>query len=121
MESGKTMAILSYILLLVGIPLCILPLFTKENAFSLYHAKQAMMVWLLGLATFVGLVILSPLACLCAPVMPIIALGAGLAMLVLTIFGIIAAVKPAVTPLPVVGEWGERLFRGVRMNPQAPA
>lgn len=121
MESGKTMAILSYVLLLVGIPLCILPLFTKENPFSLYHAKQAMMVWLASLAGFVALLVLSPLACFCAPLFPVLALGLGLGLLVLTIFGIIAAVKPAVQPVPVIGEWAERLFRGVQMQPRPPA
>jgi uncharacterized membrane protein len=119
MESGKTMAILSYALLLVGVPLCLLPLFTRENAFSLYHAKQATTLWLGALIAVVVLVLISPLMCLCPPAIPVLGPAIGVGFLVLTIFGLIAAVKPEVKPVPLLGSLAERVWRGLQMTPRA--
>ena len=45
-ENGKVMAILSYIPI-VGLIVSIVSLATKDNTFALYHAKQALTVWII--------------------------------------------------------------------------
>ena len=47
-EDGKAFAMLSYGLSLIGIPFFLVPLIMRNNEFSLYHAKQCLMMWLAG-------------------------------------------------------------------------
>ena len=47
-EDGKIFAILSYVLNFVGLPFFLVPLIMRNNAFSLYHAKQCLMWWIAG-------------------------------------------------------------------------
>ena len=50
MEEGKAFAILSYVLNFLGIPFWLVPLIMRNNSFSLYHAKQYLILWLAGAA-----------------------------------------------------------------------
>src|ERR1017187_6286826 len=46
-DSGKTMAILSYIpIAFIGLIVSIVSISTKNNAFALYHAKQALTLYI---------------------------------------------------------------------------
>ena len=80
----------------------------RNNAFSLYHAKQCLMLWLVGI---VGGILSAVLAVVCVGVI----LGLLLAIfgLVLTIMGIINASNGVVKSLPVIGRWGEDWFKGI--------
>jgi uncharacterized membrane protein len=80
----------------------------RNNDFSLYHAKQCMMIWLLGLA---GGAIAAPLCAVCIGfiILPVLIL----AILVLLIMGIIAASSGEAKPLPLIGAWGEEWFKGI--------
>ena len=50
-DSGKTMAILSYIpVAFVGLIVAIVSISQKNNAFSLYHAKQALTLYICAIA-----------------------------------------------------------------------
>jgi hypothetical protein len=40
-ESGRTLALLSHLGIIFGLPLFIIPLITRDNALSLHHAKAA--------------------------------------------------------------------------------
>ena len=105
---GKAFAVLSYVLSLIGLPFFLVPLIMRNNAFSLYHAKQCLMLWLVGI---VGGILSAVLAVICVGVI----LGLLLAIfgLVLTIMGIINASNGVVKPLPVIGPWGEDWFKGI--------
>jgi len=105
---GKAFAVLSYVLSLIGLPFFLVPLIMRNNAFSLYHAKQCLMLWLVGI---VGGILSAVLAVVCIGVV----LGLLLAVfgLVLTIMGIINASNGVVKPLPVIGRWGEDWFKGI--------
>jgi hypothetical protein len=52
-EEGKAFAILSYVLSLIGLPFFLVPLITRNNAFSLFHAKQCLLLWLAGVVVSV--------------------------------------------------------------------
>ena len=46
-DSGKTMAILAYIpIALIGLIVSIISVSTKSNAYALYHAKQALTLYI---------------------------------------------------------------------------
>jgi uncharacterized membrane protein len=108
-EEGKTFAILSYALSLIGIPFFIVPLIMRNNEFSLYHAKQNLILWLAGIAVYIVGLILSAIC-----IGFIILLAGGIALLVLTIMGLVNAVQGEAKPLPLIGPWGEEWFKGLR-------
>ena len=108
-EEGKVFAILSYVLTFICIPFFLLPLILRNNRFSLYHAKQCLMLWLAGIVLSA---ISVPLTVICIGVilLPI----AGVFLVVLNIMGLINAVKEEQKPIPVIGKWGEDWFKGLQ-------
>jgi len=108
-EEGKVFAILTYALSFVGLPFFLVPLIMRNNDFSLYHAKQCLILWLAGV---VGSVLSSILMAVCigAILLPIVLVFC----LVLNIIGLINAVKAETKPLPLIGKWGEDWFKGIR-------
>src|SRR6056297_1723406 len=107
-EEGKAFSILSYALGIVGIPFFLVPLIMRNNSFSLFHAKQCLMIWLTAI---VGGVISSILAVICIGL--ILGLILGIFLLVVSIMGIISASNGEVKPLPVIGQWGVEWFKGL--------
>ena len=107
-EEGRTFAILSYVLSLIGIPFFLVPLIMRNNEFSLYHSKQCLMLWLAGL---VIAVIGAPLMAICIGfiLVPI----AGIMLLVLTIMGLMNAVKGKQEAVPVIGKYADDWFKGI--------
>jgi len=108
-DDGKTFAILSYVISLIGLPFFIVPLVMRNNDFALYHAKQCLMLWIAGA---IGGAICSILSFLCIGflLIPVLLIG----MLVLEVMGILNAVGGKVKPLPIIGKWGEEWFKGLR-------
>lgn len=105
-EEGKVFAVLSYALNFVGIPFFLVPLIMRNNEFSLYHAKQSLLIWLAALVT--GLVNVIP--CLGQ----IVWLVAVIFLAVLNIMGLINASKSIQKPVPLIGQWAEDWFKGLR-------
>ena len=109
MEEGKTFAILSYVLNFVGLPFFLVPLIMRNNEFSLYHAKQCLMLWLAGfvlssvsgvlMAVCIGFILL-PASCIF--------------ILVLNIMGLINTTKGEMKPVPLIGKWGDDWFKGIK-------
>ena len=106
---GQTFAILTYALSLTLLPFFFLPLILRNNSFSLYHAKQSLVLWILGI---VSLYVGSLLMVFCVGVAIIAATS--VLLIVLNIVGLIHAIKGEQKPLPLVGEWAEAWFRGIR-------
>lgn len=100
-ESGKALAILSYI---IGI-LCIIPLIQRDNAFSLFHAKQVLLLLIIGFGS--GAVNVIP--CLGQ----VVSLVLMLAILIFAIIGLINAIKGEMKPLPLIGKLAEDWFKGI--------
>lgn len=53
-EDGKPMAVLSHMSILFGLPIFLIPIIRRDNAFALHHAKSAMVVFLLFILAFVA-------------------------------------------------------------------
>ncbi|MDD5705242.1 MAG: hypothetical protein PHR35_04915 [Kiritimatiellae bacterium] len=101
-EAGKTFAILSYIISI----LCLVPLIQKDNAFSLYHAKQVLLL----LITSVALMVVNVIPCLGQ----IVSMVGFLGVLVLVIIGLINAIKGEAKPLPLIGKLAETWFKDIQ-------
>lgn len=108
-EEGKPFAILSYALNFIGLPFFLVPLILRNNEFSLYHAKQCLLLWLLGIA---GAVVSGLLAIVCVGIL--LGLALAVALLVLNIIGLINAIQGQAKPLPIIGPWAEEWFKGLR-------
>jgi uncharacterized membrane protein len=106
---GKVFAILSYVISLVGFPFWLVPLIMRDNAFSLYHAKQCFMLFL---TVLVGVVICVPLVFFCVGIPLAFVLGIG--SLVLHIMGAVQANQGLMKPVPIVGVLAERWFAGIQ-------
>ena len=104
--SGKTMAILTYIpIAMVGLIVSIICISQKNNAFSLYHAKQALVLYIFA---FVGALICAPLCAVCIGVPLLIAVEVG--ALVLCVMGLINANGGECKPLPLIGPFADKWF-----------
>ena len=107
-EEGRVFAILSYALGLIGLPFFLVPLIMRNNEFSLYHAKQCLVLWLAGIAVSVVSV---PLMVVCVGL--ILLPAAMIFLVVLDVMGLIAAVKGEQKPVPLLGKFGEEWFKGL--------
>jgi hypothetical protein len=54
-EKGKGMALISWVGLLIGLPLFIIPFATNDNAFATYHARHALVTFLAGMLWIVAI------------------------------------------------------------------
>jgi uncharacterized membrane protein len=111
---GKAMAILSYVINFVSLPFFIIPLVIRNNEFALFHAKQSLMIWIIGA---VGYAVGSILTLVCIGVVVIIAVF--VFVVVVNIIGIINAVNGQFKPLPVIGTYAEKWFAGIKKVPAA--
>jgi uncharacterized membrane protein len=112
--AGKTIALLSYILSLIGLPFWLYPIIVRDNEFSLYHAKQCFMMWIASavLYTVASILTLVAIGCLIYPV----ALVMGIVWI---IKGIINTNNGQAIPLPIIGKWAVDLFKGITKAPKA--
>jgi uncharacterized membrane protein len=108
-EEGRTFAILSYALSLIALPFFLVPLIMRNNEFSLYHAKQCLLLWLAGIVVSVAA---APLMLICVGV--ILVPAAGIFLLVLGIMGLINAIKGEQKPVPLVGKYADDWFKGLK-------
>lgn len=120
-EEGKVLAILGYIIGIVAIVVLIL----RNNNFSLYHAKQWLILLIAAFAVWIPLAIVTVLATVIAPkaagcvmmaIYPVVWLG----IIALAIMGVINAAQGQCKPLPLIGQYAETWFKGIRkQGPQA--
>jgi len=107
-EDGKAFAILSYAAGFIGVPFLIVPLIMRDNAYSLYHAKQCLMLWIAGVIA-VSVASASLLLCIGVVLLPAV----GITVLVFDVIGLINALNGRMQPLPIIGKWGENWFKGI--------
>ncbi|MFN7147786.1 MAG: hypothetical protein ACK4YP_28710 [Myxococcota bacterium] len=62
-NEGRTWAYLSYASTFLGLPFCVVPLFQKNDAFALYHAKHATVTYILFWVLFFVYLGLSVVTC----------------------------------------------------------
>lgn len=111
-EAGKTMALLSWLSGLVGLPLWIIPMVQRDNAFALYHAKHAAMTFILQIGLVVIYVVLATITCgMLGILFPIIFLA-----WIPMIDGIIKATGGRTDPPLIVGGLTDMIFGGLTVD-----
>jgi len=100
-EEGKVLAIVSYIIGIVAL----IPLIQRNNAFSLYHAKQVLILMIAAAALAVVNVIPCIGQIICAIGMVF--------LLVLDIMGLINAINGKAKPIPILGKLALDWFKGM--------
>jgi uncharacterized membrane protein len=109
-DGGKTMAILAYIpIALVGLIVSIVCISNKNNAYSLYHSKQALTLYICWVGAAVCCV---PLFLICIGLPLLIAVQ--ITALVFCILGIVNASSGKCKPLPLVGRFADKWFGKVQ-------
>jgi len=96
-REGKVFALFAYLGLLCFIPL----LFNKENKFSLFHAKQGLVLVIVELGIFV-LTFMPFLGWVMAPILSII-VG------IICIVGIVQVLMGNYWKIPIVGEYAHKI------------
>ncbi|MBI4032140.1 hypothetical protein HY374_00360 [Candidatus Berkelbacteria bacterium] len=92
-EQNKIWAVIGYLGILFLIPL----LAKKDSPYAQYHAKQGMVLFLVGfIASFVIWV-------------PLIGWALGIGLFVLWLMGIINALGGKMSPVPLIGQFAEKL------------
>ncbi len=100
------------ILGLVISPAWIIPLVTRDNAFSLYHAKQAAVLNIFG---FIAVTVVSVITAVTCGFGGIIGIGL-LAFLYPWIMGLVYAAQGQYRPMPWFGDLADRWFGGVQAD-----
>ena len=104
-ENGQAMAIFAHLSILFGLPVFLIPLLQRDNAFALHHAKAAATIYGLFLLTALGSLVTCglavPLALLCY---------------VPAIVGIVKAAQGDEAGAWGLGDMGERIFSGVEVK-----
>jgi uncharacterized membrane protein len=109
--SGKTMAILSYLPVgPIGLIVSIICVAQKNNAFSLYHAKQALTLYICATALYLISIPLIFALCLGYLLM----MATGVTALVFCILGIMNANKGECKPLPLIQPAVEKMFGNIK-------
>lgn len=103
-EENKVHLFLSYLGNVFGVPLALIPMLTvKDDDFIKWHAKQALVIYGIGLVGMIISFVLSFVAIgLC--LMPIVGIGA----LVLSIMGLIKSLNGERWRIPVVSDLADK-------------
>jgi hypothetical protein len=104
-KKGQTMAIFAHLSIVFGLPVFLIPMLQRNNAFALHHAKAAGTIFgiffLCGLVAFLTCGLAVPLALLCY---------------VPALVAITKAAKLEGAGTWGLGEMGERIFSGVEVK-----
>jgi len=115
-EPGKMLAVLGYLIS----PLWIIPLIQRDNAFALFHAKQAMVYTIVMVILGAIISVFSMITC---GVGAVLAFGI-FPFLYPYIMGIIYAAQGEYRPMPWIGQFADTYFSGLvadqRQGPQVP-
>jgi len=100
-DEGKSLAWLSYLGLLLLIPLLV----NKDNEYSKFHVKQGLVLLISGIAASIVSIIFGFI-----PVIGwLISMAVWIFLLVLSIMGIVNALTEKAVPLPVIGKYAEKI------------
>jgi uncharacterized membrane protein len=117
-EAGKTMATIAWVGMFTGLPLFIIPLAQRDNAFAFFHAKHAALVYIIAMIIAVVVMVISVITCgMGTPLMVLLFLT-----LVPTIDGLIKAINGKMEDPLITGGFTEQLFGGLKLDakPAAP-
>jgi uncharacterized membrane protein len=102
-EEGKLFAILGYIIPFIFL----VPLIQKDNHFSLFHAKQVLLLAIGG----IGIMVLSMI-----PFLGCILFLLFLPWMAWVIMGLVFAIQGQYRPLLFIGDFAEEWFKGIKVE-----
>lgn len=100
-EEGKGLAWLSYLGILLIVPLVV----NKDNEYSKFHVKQGIIL----LICWIGWQIVSIIFNIIPVIGTIIWAGGLLFLFILMVIGIINSLREKTEPLPVIGKYAEKI------------
>ena len=113
-DEGKVFAIIAYILGILGFLIVLLA--KRDNKFAMYHAKQSLVLNVAAIIAFIAVSILGAILGIIPYIGVIFSLLASLLILVvyvgsivLWIMGIVNAAKNVMKPLPIIGQYAEKI------------
>jgi uncharacterized membrane protein len=116
-EDGKTMAIVSHLSAFTFLPLFVIPFLQKNNAFSLYHARQAAVAYVAYLSLYVAVTVISVVTCgagaLLFSALPLVGLA-------ITVLGGINASNGDPKEFPFIGAWADKVFGPLEVKQLPP-
>lgn len=115
-QDGTALAVLSWASMLLGLPIFLLPLITNDNAFATYHARQALVTYVVQIVLVVVFFMIVSITCGFGVVLFPLALLA----LIPTIDGIIKAMQGRAEPAMLVGSIAASLFSNSATPSTAP-
>jgi len=114
-ENGKSMALVAWIGLLVGLPLFIIPFVQNDNDFATYHARHALVAFVIALlwstVLIVAFLMFAIVTCGFGYVLFPIVFLLLLLPLIPVVDGLIKAANGKVEPPLAIGELTGRLFK----------
>ncbi|HEX2838490.1 MAG TPA: DUF4870 domain-containing protein [Phycisphaerales bacterium] len=114
---GKLFALLSYACNFINVPFWVVPLFMRDNRFSLYHAKQCLTLFIFVVpAAIVSAILIY--ACVGIVLLPAVLIT----NVVFMVIGMMNVSNQLTKPLPFIGKFGEKWFANIKINtpPTAP-
>lgn len=110
-DTSKALAVLCHLSLFLGIPIWIVPLITRDNAFTLHHAKDAAVTWALGMLVFVGGFAVFILTCGLLPVFVLV-----FALYIPMLMGLFSAAYGQIEDIPVITPISRAVLGGVTVK-----
>lgn len=104
-EKGKVMAILAFF------PCFLIPLLAaRDNKYAMYHTEQSIILFIVAVILSVAVSFLTvALGSIVGAVAGFLSLIVNLVILVLWLLGLINAATGKCKPLPIIGQFGEKL------------
>ena len=106
---GKTIAIISY-LTWIGWIIAFVLYNSNKSKLAAYHLRQTLALMILGILAYIVQIMLIFVPFLGWAIICIIWIG----LLVLWIFGLVAAVNGQEKPMPVIGSLAQNIFSGIK-------
>ena len=111
-DTSKALAVLCHLSMFLSIPIWIVPLITRDNAFTLHHAKDAAVTWALGMTIFVGGLTIFILSCGLLPVFVLV-----FVLYIPMLMGIFSAANGQIEDIPLITPISRALLGGVTVKP----
>lgn len=110
-DSSRAMAVLCHLSMVLGLPLWLVPMLTRDNAFTLHHAKDAAIIWVMGFVIFSAGLVIWFMTCGLLPVF-----GLALLMWLPTLMGLFSAINGQMEEIPLITSLSRSVLGGMKLK-----
>ena len=110
-DSSRAMAVLCHVSMVLGLPLWLVPMLTRDNAFTLHHAKDAAIIWVMGFVIFSAGLVIWFMTCGLLPVF-----GLALLMWLPTLMGLFSAINGQMEEIPLITSLSRSVLGGMKLK-----